>query len=139
MVIRYIIYHSDFFSIEHSIYITNIKKIIICCHFSSYVLHEVNDLDPAVREKPVRSPMVPPIADSWSTNLAARSCIVLNKAKFISDAVSHCHNLYLNNLKCYKVFEQKQKRIVSYACQSVSNFNTIQNYLCNPVEGRDGD
>ena len=27
-----------------------------------------------MREKPVRSPMVPPIADSWSTNLAARSC-----------------------------------------------------------------
>ena len=29
-----------------------------------------------MREKPVRSPMVPPIADSWSTNLAARSCRV---------------------------------------------------------------
>ena len=27
-----------------------------------------------MREKPVRSPIVPPIADSWSTNLAARSC-----------------------------------------------------------------
>ena len=31
---------------------------------------------PLMREKPVRSPMVPPIADSWSTNLAAWSCSV---------------------------------------------------------------
>ena len=30
-----------------------------------------------MREKPVRSPMVPPIADSWSTNLAARSYRVI--------------------------------------------------------------
>ena len=28
---------------------------------------------PLMREKPVRSPMVPPMADSLSTNLAARS------------------------------------------------------------------
>ena len=27
-----------------------------------------------MREKPERSPMVPPIADNWSTILAARSC-----------------------------------------------------------------
>ena len=30
-----------------------------------------------MREKPVRSPIVPPIADSWFTNLAARSFRVL--------------------------------------------------------------
>ena len=29
---------------------------------------------PLMREKPVRSPMVPPMADSWSTNLSALSC-----------------------------------------------------------------
>ena len=31
---------------------------------------------PLMIEKPVRRPMVPPMADSWSTNLAARSCRV---------------------------------------------------------------
>ena len=41
-----------------------------------------------MREKPVRSPMVPPIADSRSTNLAARSCrnvlmVILLKADWV--------------------------------------------------------
>ena len=47
---------------------------------------------PLMREKPVRSPMVPPIADSWSTNLAARSFLIISKVEV---DIEICTNLSL--------------------------------------------
>ena len=59
---------------------------------------------PLMIENPVRSPIVPPIADNWSTNLAALSLVILSKVGVL--------NLILIYLRFGLYSKAREKQIV---------------------------
>ena len=49
---------------------------------------------PLMMENPVRSPIVPPIADNMSTNFAALSSVILSNVGVLKEVLTNCNLLF---------------------------------------------
>ena len=88
-------------------------------------------------EKPVRSPIVPPIADNMSTNFAALSLVILSKVG-VSKKILTIFRSFFHSESKKKILKQRVLLNRRYQFTYLDFEMTLINNFCYPVTAFDG-